>query len=102
MNSPDTSMSLESADILCNIGYDPSGRSANFAQDNPDKLPAQLQCSENGEDATCTGDDATTQRAQPDRGEASEGIGSNDTTTETTLDNRDQPQVRLMRKDLKN
>ena len=87
-------MSLESPDILCNIGYDPSGRSANFAQDTPEILPAQLQCSENGGDTTCTGDDTTTQRIQPDRGEASEGIGSNDTTTETTSDNRDQPQVK--------
>ena len=33
-----------------------------------------------------------TQRVQPDQGEASEGIGSNDTTTETTSDN--QPQVK--------
>ncbi len=74
-------MSLESPDILCNIGYDPSGCSA--------ILPAQLQCSENGGDTTCTGDDTTTQRTRPDRGEASEGIGSNDTTTETTSDNRD-------------
>ena len=94
MNPLDTSVSLESADILCNTGYDPSGRSANFAQDNPEIIPAQLQCSENGGDTTCTGDDTTTQRIQPDRGEASEGIGSNDTTTETTSENRDQPQVK--------
>ncbi len=46
---------------------------------------------ENGGDDT-TGNDTTTQRGQPDRGEASEGIGSNDTTTETTSD--DQPQVK--------
>ena len=94
MNPLDTSVSLESPDILCNIGYDPSGRSANFAQDNPEILPAQLQCSENGGDTTCNGDDTTTQRIQPDRGEASEGIESNDTTTETTSENRDQPQVK--------
>jgi hypothetical protein len=93
MNSSDTPMSLESPDILCNIGYDPSGRSANFAQDTSEIIPAQLQCSENGGDiTTCTGDDTTTQGVQPDRGEASEGIGPKDTTTETTSDN--QPQVK--------
>jgi len=94
MNPLDTSVSLESMAFHGQTGYDPSGRSANFARDNPEILPAQLQCSENGGDTTCTEDDTTTQRIQPDRGEASEGIGSNDTTTETTSDNRDQPQVK--------
>ncbi len=84
-------MSLESPDIFCYIGYDPSGRSANFAQDDSETLAVQLQCSENGGDST-TGDDTTTQILQPDRGKASEGIGSNDTTTGTTSDN--QPQVK--------
>ncbi len=36
-------MSLESPDIHVNIGYDPSGRSANFAQDTFEIFPAQLQ-----------------------------------------------------------
>ena len=80
-------MSLESADILCNLGYDPSGRSANFAQDTFEILPEQVQCSENGGDSTSTGDDTMTQRVQPDQGEASEGIGSKDTTP------RKQPQT---------
>ncbi len=85
-------MSLESLDVHVYIGSDPSGRSAHFAQDIPEtsSTATSLLCSEEGGDTT--GNDTTTQRVQPDRGEASEGIGSNDTTTETTSDN--QPQVR--------
>ncbi len=88
-------MSLESPDIHVQTGSDPSGRSAHFAQDIPETsstaTPLLRLCSENGGDDT-TGNDTTTQRVQPDRGEGSEGIGSNDTTTETTSDN--QPQVK--------
>ena len=47
-------------------------------------------CSEKGGDTT--ENDTTTQGVQSNRGEASEGIGSNDTTTETSSDN--QPQIK--------
>ncbi len=85
-------MSLDSADIHVYLGTAPAGRSAHFAQDIPEtsSTATPLLCSEEGGDTT--GNDTTTQRVQPDRGEASEGIGSNDTTTETTSDN--QPQVK--------